>query len=302
MTNKQMTHHYVRNGLVLVAMLLAGCAVGARAQGVAVPLMSDMTPKTPPADVKVPDYDVVSVKPNKSDNHMIRIANTPDGLSMSGVTLKMLIAQAYGIRQDLISGAPAWVESDHFDFDAKVAGVDVDTYKKLNRDQKRDMLTAALTERFKLKVHTETKVVPVYELTVARGGPKLKETAPVETKKDDAPGSGASGASSVGTARKTSFSIGGGHFQMTGAPISALANQLSSVERRSVIDKTGLTGSYDIDLKWTPDDAPPGGGADGDTAPSIFTALQEQLGLRLEATKGPVDTLVVDHVELPAEN
>ena len=87
---------------------------------------------------------------------------------------------------------------------------------------------------------------------------------------------------------------------MTGAPISALANQLSSVERRSVIDKTGLTGSYDIDLKWTPDDAP--AGADADTGPSIFTALQEQLGLKLEAAKGPVETLVVDHAELPAEN
>ena len=197
MTNKQMTHHYVRNGLVLVTMLLAGCVAGVRAQGVPVPLMSDLTPKSPPADVKVPDYDVVSVKPNKSDNHMIRMANTPDGLSMMNVTLKMLIANAYGIRQDLISGAPGWVESDHFDFDAKVAGTDVDTYKKLNRDQKRTMLMAALTERFKLTVHTETKVVPVYELTVAKGGPKLKETAPVESKPADAPGGGASGAPSI---------------------------------------------------------------------------------------------------------
>jgi len=100
----------------------------------------------------------------------------------------------------------------------------------------------------------------------------------------------------------SSFSIGGGHLQFSGAPISVLASQLSSVERRNVIDKTGLTGAYDIDLKWTPDDAPPGAGADGDTAPSIFTALQEQLGLKLEAAKGPVDTLVVDHAELPAEN
>jgi uncharacterized protein (TIGR03435 family) len=301
MTNNHSTHHYLRTGPLLLAMLLAGFATRAPAQEVVVPLMSDLTPKTPAADVKVPDYDVVSVKPNKSDAHMIKMMNTPDGLSMSNVTLKMLIANAYGIRQDLISGGPGWVESDHFDFDAKVAGVDVETYKKLNRDQKRAMLTSALTERFKLKVHTETKVIPVYELTVARGGPKLKETAPVETKPADGPGSGSGGSPAIAVGRKmTSFSIGGGHYQMSGAPMSALANQLSSVERRSVIDRTGLTGNYDIDLKWTPDDAPAGG--DGDTGPSIFTALQEQLGLKLEAAKGPVETLVVDHAEAPSEN
>jgi len=305
MTDKQRTHHYVRNGLALVAMVLAGFAAGARAQGpeVVVPLMSDMSSKTPPADVKIPEYDVISVKPNKSDNHMIRIQNTADGFSMSGVTLKMLIAQAYGIRQDLIFGAPAWLDSDHFDFDAKVAGADVDTFKKLNRDQKRTMLMAALKERFKLTAHTESKVMPVYELQVAKGGPKLKETV-VEPKPVDAPASGPGGTPSITAGRRmtTSFSFGGGRFQMTGAPISALANQLSGVEKRSVIDKTGLTGNYDIDLKWTPDDAPPAAAADGDAPPSIFTALQEQLGLKLEATKGPVDTLVVDHAELPAEN
>ena len=301
MKNKQNLHHYVRNGTFMVAMALAGAAAGVQAQGIAVPLMSDLAPNTPAADVKVPDYDVVSVKPNKSDNHMIRMANTPDGLSMSNVTLKMLISNAYGIRADLISGAPGWVDSDHFDFDAKVAGADVDTYKKLNREQKRAMLTAALTERFKLKVHTETKIVPVYELTVAKGGPKLKESAPVETKKDDAPASGASGTPSIGAAKRmSSFSIGGGHFQFAGAPISALAAQLSSVERRSVIDKTGLTGSYDIDLKWTPDDAPAGG--DADTGPSIFTALQEQLGLKLAPGKVPVLTVVVDRVQKPEAN
>jgi uncharacterized protein (TIGR03435 family) len=234
MTNKQTMHHYARNGSLLVAILLAGFAVGARAQEIAVPLMSEMTPKTPAADVKVPDYDVVSVKPNKSDNHMIRMANTPDGLSMSNVTLKMLIAQAYGIRQELISEAPAWVESDHFDFDAKVAGVDVDTYKKLNQTQKRTMLMAALTERFGLKAHTETKVVPVYELVVAKGGPKLKETVPVETKPGDGSGpvpvTGAGGAPSIAVGRKTtSFMMGAGRFQLSGASMGALAGQLSSV-------------------------------------------------------------------------
>ena len=94
MTNKQTTHHRFRAGSLLAALLLAGVAAGARAQNIAIPLMSDMTPKTPAADVKVPEYDVVSVKPNKSDNHMIRMQNTPDGLSMSNVTLKMLIANA----------------------------------------------------------------------------------------------------------------------------------------------------------------------------------------------------------------
>lgn len=305
MTNKQMTHHYCRAGFLVVAMLLAG--LGMWAQEIAIPLMSDVTPKTPAADVKLPDYDVVSVKPNKSDNRMIRMMNTPDGISMTNVTLKVLIANAYGIRQDLISGAPGWVDSDHFDFDAKVAGVDVETYKKLNRDQKRAMLTTALVERFKLKVHAETKVVPIYELTVAKGGSKLKETVVEDAKPGEAPSGGPAGGPggapgiNVAPAKKmaTSFTMGPGHFKLSGASMGMLANQLSSVERRSVIDKTGLTGGYDIDLTWTPDDAPAG---DGDTGPSIFTALQEQLGLKLEAAKGPVETLVVDHVEMPSEN
>ena len=295
MTNRQTAHRYVRNGSLLVAMLLAGVAAGARAQDVAIPLMSDLAPNSPAADVKVPEYDVVSVKPNKSDSRVIRTMTMADGLGMSNVTLKMLIANAYGIRQDLISGGPGWVDSEHFDLDAKVAGADVDTYRKLNRDQKRTMLISALAERFKLKVHTETKIAPVYELTVAKGGPKLKDTAPVEAKPGDGPGAAL-------PRKRNYYDFGPGHFTFSGASIGALASQLSSVERRSVIDKTGLTGSYDIDLKWTPDDAPVGGGADSDTGPSIFTALQEQLGLKLEAAKGPVETLVVDHAEPPSEN
>ena len=125
------------------------------------------------ADVKVPEFDVVSVKPNKSGGGMVRIMGRPDGYAASNVSLKMLIQGAYGIREDLISGAPSWADSARFDIDAKVAGSDVEALKKLSPEQRRLILRPLLADRFKLKVHTETKQLPVYELVLAKDGSKV---------------------------------------------------------------------------------------------------------------------------------
>jgi uncharacterized protein (TIGR03435 family) len=258
-------------------------------------------------DVKVPVFDVVSVKPNKSDNGMMRIMFKPDGYSATNVFVKLLIQTAYGIRQDLISGGPGWLESAGYDFDAKVAGPDVDALKKLTPEQRKSMLQPALADRFKLKVHTEIKQLPVYEIVLAKGGSKLKEATVGDTYAN-----GIKGPDGVGRGGMMRF--GPGQLTAQAVPMTSLTNMLSQQLHRTVLDKTGLTGKYDLELNWTPDQGadpmfkePEGSPQRGDAAPdssgpSIFTALQEQLGLKLQSAKGPVETLVIDHVEMPSEN
>ena len=259
------------------------------------------------ADVKVPAFDVVSIKPNKSDSGMVRIMAKPDGYAASNVSLKMLIQNAYGIREDLISGAPSWADSARFDIDAKVAGSDVDALKKLSPEQRRLVLRPLLADRFKLKIHTETKQLPVYELVAPKGGSKLKEATAGDTYAN-----GIKGFDGVG--RGGMMRVGRGQLTAQAVPMTSLANMLSQQLQRTVLDKTGLTGKYDLELNWTPDQgsdpmfkgpegSPPRGDAAPDSSgPSIFTALQEQLGLKLQSAKGPVETLVIDHVEMPSEN
>jgi len=231
----------------------------------------------------------------------------PDGYSASNVSLKMLVQSAYGIREDLISGAPSWADSARFDIDAKVAGSDVDALKKLTPEQRRLILQPLLADRFKLKMHTETKQLPVYELVPAKGGSKLKEATPGDTYAN-----GIKGPDGVG--RGGMMKVGRGQLTSQAVPMTSLANMLAQQLHRTVIDKTGLTGKYDVELTWTPDQGadpmfkgPDGSPQRGDAAPdtsgpSIFTALQEQLGLRLQSAKGPVETVVIDHVEMPSEN
>jgi uncharacterized protein (TIGR03435 family) len=282
--------------LLLVAGLMA----------VAGPCVRAQEPSTATADVKLPAFDVVSIKPDKSGGGMIRVMNRPDGYSASNISLKMLIQAAYGIREDLISGAPGWADSARYDIDAKVDGADVEALKKLSPEQRRLILQPLLADRFKLKVHTEIKQLPVYELVVAKGGPKLKEATAGDTYAN-----GIKGPDGVG--RGGMVRMGRGQLTAQGVPMTSVVNILSQQLHRTVIDKTGLAGKYDLELNWTPDEGegmgpPPGSGqphADvppEGSGPSIFTALQEQLGLRLQSAKGPVDTLVIDHVEMPTEN
>jgi uncharacterized protein (TIGR03435 family) len=297
--------NFSRKLLLLVAGSMAAAAPSLLGQGGTAP--SGAVPSATTEDVKVPAFDVVSVKPNKSGDHGVRIMFNSDGYSATNATAKLLIQVAYGIREDLISGAPSWVDSTRYDFDAKVAGPDVEALKKLSPEQRRSMLQPALADRFKLKVHTETKQLPVFELVVAKGGSKLKEATP-----GDVYTNGLKGPDGVG--RAGTMRMGRGQLTAQGVPIGNLVNMLSQQLHQTVIDKTGLTGKYDLELNWTPDQGsdPMFKGADGapqraDTAPdasgpSIFTAVQEQLGLKLQSTKGPVETLVVDHIEMPSEN
>ena len=279
--------------LLLIA-LLALVAPAARAQDM--PILANSSPSAVDPNVKVPVYDVASVKVNKSGPSMMRIMNPPDGFSCSNLSLKAIIANAYAIRQELISGGPGWVESTRFDVDAKVAGSGVQALQKVSQRQRASMLQPLLADRFKLKVHHEIKILPVYDLILAKGGPKLKESAP-----DGGPGEAEKDSAAASSRARVTF--GPGIFQGQAISMQSVANQLSYVVHSTVVDRTGLRGTYDLDLKWRPEDAAPSGGdAADESLPSIFTAVQEQLGLKLQPTRGPVDTLVIDHAELPSED
>ena len=263
------------------------------AQAQAIPVR-DSEPKAPASEVKRLEFDVATVKKTSYHNGM-RIGSTLDGFSGDNVTLLSLIANAYPINQELISGGPAWAESMGFDVNAKIVGVDKETLKKMPWKDRQAMMQSLLADRFKLKVHFETKELPIYELVLAKGGLKLKPLPPI----DEA----AEAAKTPEQKRHVGSSQSGpGMFRGEGLTIKGLAANLEYVVHHTISDKTGLTGIYDIDLKWTPEDGDEAKDSGTEAGPSIFTALQEQLGLKLQPSKGPVETLVIDHAELPTEN
>jgi bla regulator protein blaR1 len=258
---------------------------------------------------KVPAFEVASIKPNKSGTGMTMLRTTPVGFSASNVSLKALIQQAYGVEEDQILGAPSWLGSERYDMEAKVASSDTDALHDLNPDQRRLMLQPLLADRFQLKVHTELRDLPVLALVVAKGGPKLHEAKPGDTYPNGLKGFDGEGGPGMMLMRP-------GQLTAQGLDLSSVAKLLSQQLGRTVQDKTGLTGKYDFTLQWKPDrdpspmpGAPPPGqqGPDATLSPdsseaSIFTAVQEQLGLKLESRKAPVEVLVIDHVEAPSEN
>jgi len=233
---------------------------------------------------------------------------------MTNFSLRQLILSAYGVQDYQISGDPPWLGSGHYDIQAKAQGhISV-------KQMEGPMLRTLLEDRFKLTLHRETRQLPVYELTVVKGGLKLqgsKEGACTPYSADSPPPASAPGAPRPIFCGFPRLGAAGLNRTLEGAGVSMaeLASSLSRSElRRTVIDRTGLTGAFDVHLKWIVD-APAGvagpGLSDGSgaalppenlTGPSIFTALQEELGLKLESTKGPVEVLVIDRVEKPSAN
>ncbi len=195
-------------------------------------------------------------------------------VSYHNVTLQNLLAQAYRIKNLQVSG-PDWLDSDRFDIVAKLK-------QEANEDQLPMMLQALLKERFKLSFHLEPKQVTAYALLTAKGGPKLRSI---------------DGDGGVRTTMGTTRRHLSGRVSMVG-----LAGLLSNMVDRPVVDMTELKGVYDVDLEWSVDDTPERT-AQANDPPSLFTALQEKLGLRLDSRKAPVDIYVIDHVErVPTEN
>jgi uncharacterized protein (TIGR03435 family) len=256
-------------------------------------------PTKPDPTLVIPQFDVISVKPGK--DNLTRMQFTPDGLRGTGVTVRFLLYEGFGgINHEQVIGEPAWTSKEGFDIEAKVALADVPTLGRMTFEQRRTMFQSILAERFKLVVHHETRELPLYVLSVAKGGPKLKPSAP-----DD---------SAAPTPPRRGMMINNGKVTANDAQLSMLVTALSRTLGRTIIDRTGLTGNYDFTLEYAPEEGgpqEPGAGAalgaalpasPSDSAPSIFTALKEQLGLKLESTKGPVDVIVIDHIEKPAEN
>ena len=264
-------------------------------QKIVVGTMLAMTPIAWPQDVpaKKLTYDVISVKPDTSGGGGMRMMVTPDGFQADNVSLKMMMQSAYQYNQELIFGLPKWAETDRFDVKAKVAEEDLPALKKMAPPDRIKIVQNVIEERFKVKVHRETKEMPTYDLVIAKGGLKIKEAVLDENSPNAMKGPD-------GKVHGGTMTLGRGMLKAQAVPTESLVKLLSSVTQRTVVDKTGLKGSYDFELKWTPDDAP-AGSADENLG-SIFTALQERLGLRLDAIKGMVETLIVDHAEKPSED
>lgn len=268
--------------------------IGSLAQGLPPPLL-EKSAQGIDAVVKPVEFEVVSVRQHNADDGNRRWMGTPDGINATNIQLQAMAAGAYGIKMDLVSGGPSWMDTLGFDVQAKVAGSDIEAFKKITPEQRNLMLRALLADRFQLKAHVETKTLPVYELVVAKGGLKMKTAAPETPDPDAKPGDPPKNGGGM--------SMSPGNLEAHKYVFSSLADQLGYIVQRTVVDKTDLTGKYDFTLKWTPEGQMAGvGTGQDDSAPSIFTALQEQLGLKLVPSKGPVQTLVIDHADMPTAN
>jgi uncharacterized protein (TIGR03435 family) len=209
----------------------------------------------------------------------------------SNITIDTLIARTYDVRPWSVVGLPAWGKSSHFDIHAKIGDPDLAALKDLTAEQRRMMVSGIRRDRFHLQVHMETRTLPVYELSVMPGGTRLQESALVPGKDGGPP-----------QKPQTEWHYTNRRLTGTAVSLPTLTEGLSYLLERFVSDKTGLTGMYSLDLQWTPEEEPGRIGAAGDQASALAAALKEQLGLRLTTSKGPVPTVVVDHIDLPEED
>lgn len=247
---------------------------------------------------KAQKFEVASVKPSRSNDARTLIQMLPGGgLRTSGATVKFLVALAYQVRSFQVLDGPAWIGSDRFDIIATVdrskPGADEPadptklTTAQLSNEQKqmRPMLVALLAERFALRLHRETRAQPIYDLVLAKGRPKIKTV----------------------TGNFGGLHIARNQFVGEGATIDMLSTALANQLGRPVVDRTGLVGNFNFKLNWAPTDAatpksPDPSMAPDQAGPSVFTAVREQLGLDLKATRGPAEALIIDYVERPTAN
>jgi len=238
-----------------------------------------------------PGFQVTSIKADQQQGKLLptKILVTPEGINLTGITVKELVHFAYGVDDQQISGGPDWMSSARYDIATKTDKSVADEIRGLSDAQKREanqrILQSMLADQFKLRLHPQTENLPIYELTVAAGGPKFQETK------------------GMGMMR-----MGRGELTSQGTPLALLVDQLSLRLGRTVVDKTGLTGDYAFTLHWTPDaneDArlpvPAGSASREVSGLPLIEALQDQLGLALQATTGPVQILVIDQLDKPAD-
>lgn len=276
-----------REGIVMKLKLMAGALIGAMA----------LAQPQPPAHRPAFDaFEVATVKPTPPDDYrggrLFRMPSAHQFIAKN-YPLRLLIGVAFNLTPRAISGGPEWIDSDHYDIVAATPGEVRPTI-----DEQMSMLQKLLVDRFNLTFHREKKEFSIYAITVANNGPKLKEsTAPP----DEPP-----------ALISTVYPASSGGIDYISMPArNATMVQFASVLQRAildrpVVDQTGLSGKYDFQLEWTPDETQFGGtlpqGAPDTGKPGIFAAFQQQLGLKLEATRGPIDTMAIDRVTRPTAN
>ncbi len=249
------------------------------------------TPKLPPMDANAnPSFEVATIKPSKPDDQRKAFLVQGRRFKIINQPLVQILCFSYDVQAKQLIGLPPWAETDKYDIDAEPDGEGAPSGK-----QWKGMLQKLVTDRFKLTFHRDKQELSVYVLSVAKGGPKLTKS---EGDPNGLPGlffRGKLGDLGVRNANMADF---------TGLMQSAVLD-------RPVIDQTELSGRYDFTLVWTPDDSqfagmgvkiPPPAADDGKAPPNLYTAIQEQIGLKLDATKAPADVMVIDHVEKPSEN
>jgi uncharacterized protein (TIGR03435 family) len=235
------------------------------------------------AAAKLPEFEVATIKPHPAGDRNSSMGGPPGRYEAKNVNVKQLVVEAFNVPPDQVSGGPPWLESQRFDISAKISDTRWDEIKGLDSFHRNQainlMLQPLLKERFGLAITHQPKELMVYALTVARGGAKLRVAGAPEP---------------ADTGSRVSMMA----MEQKDAPITALADFLSGHFRRTVLDRTGLTGKYDINFHvGIPDDNSPD---ERDLA--VFRALEDQLGLRLVSRKEVVDTIVIEHLEQPSEN
>ena len=271
-----------------LALILAGVSLPAPAQS-ALPQTSPMQTPSPQqssakateTDAPLPVYDVSVIRPAAaSENGDRHVWTRLNSLDVKNMELIYLLKSAFDVPENMIVGLPEWARHTRLDIDAKTLDPDPARLRELTVAQRRAMMQALFEDRLGLKWHYETRVLPTYDLLVTNGGPKLKPT--------------------VATGHNSGTSVNDTRFRLTNIPVSDLAVVLADKLERPVVDKTGLTGRYDISLEWSPDLAVPS--AKPDAPPPLFTAVREQLGLKLEGSKDPVQVFVIDRLTPPMAN
>ena len=245
---------------------------------------------------RTPQFDVATIRLNKSHDNGERFAFTANGFESTNVSLMMLLKLAYGVEEDQIVGLPGWAKSERFDVTAKAIGVDLG---KLSTGQRKQMIRPLLADRFQFRFHEVEKNVPAYMLVVAKNGPKLQPSKSV-------------GPGPERDHENTLRMMGRGYVLGQGVPMELIVQMLTDQLGRPVVDRTGLKGNFDFTLRWTPDerleplqsqkDSNLGGTGSDSEWPTLFTAVDEQLGLRLKGENGPAGAIAIDHVEEPSAN
>jgi uncharacterized protein (TIGR03435 family) len=248
----------------------------------------DLPPRLRTADGRLLEFDVVSVRPNHSGAETMSAVSPPlsDGVTITNMPLENIVSWAYGITiRNQVAGIPEWAKKERFDITAKVADEDLAAFQKVTDPIVRvSMLQKILVERFKMRSHYETRELAGYVLVVGKNGSKLTAVeSPI----------GLDGVKDGGhrTVRR-------GDYESFGMWLLPFVRQLMQELGCVVVDKTGHTGNYNFTLKWTPENME----ATETSGPSIFTAVQEQLGLKLEPAKVPTRVLVIDSIDRPSEN